>query len=502
MRLVFHILFLCVTVPAADFFVSTTGTTNGTGSIDSPWSIATGFSDNTSPTSTNHSVVGGDTLWIRGGTYYGLLRSYLTGNTSSNITIRPYHGERVVFEATNHNITVLYVDGHYSTLRDIEIWNSFTNRATNRNFGIFVNGSNTKLINLAVHDVGVGIYVYEAATNSLIYGGVFWNNGSEYTGDVARKHSIYLHSGDPGVTIENNVIGNGFGYAVHAYSELGEPLNHITVRGNIAFGAGVHNTTPGYTRVPNYLVGGHSPTVGLIFTNNVGYQDSGYANAEFGYQTYPNDSATISDNYFIGGKIRVSYWTNMTFTGNTIVGTSTTSVYLPTEANAAYEWDSNSYYDFSGWTTTIGTNYYPFLNFENWKTVTGFDANGTSSDAVPATPIVLVMTNAYERGRANVAVINLGSSNSVTIDASSFMVTGDRYTVRTAQNFGGDPVVIGTYSGAPISLPMQGVTVSTPVGMSVTPAETGPLFGAFVFQLASSFSASGKSTWIGKGHFQ
>jgi len=80
--------------------------------------------------------------------------------------------------------------------------------------GIYVNGANTTLINLIIHDVGVGVYFYADSTHigaagSLIYGCVCYNNGCEGQTE-AHAHSIYGHSALPGTSIKNNIMLNGF----------------------------------------------------------------------------------------------------------------------------------------------------------------------------------------------------------------------------------------------------------------------------------------------------
>ena len=48
----------------------------------------------------------------------------------------------------------------------------------------------------------------------------------------------------------------------------------------------------------------------------------------------------------------------------------------------------------------------------------------------------------------------------------------------SARTFVGPPVVTGTYTGAPVTLPMTGLSLSAPIGsVPVTPRHTAPEFG-------------------------
>lgn len=58
---------------------------------------------------------------------------------------------------------------------------------------------------------------------------------------------------------------------------------------------------------------------------------------------------------------------------------------------------------------------------------------------------------------------------------------GDRFQIRDAQNWYRGPVVSGVYSGAPVGVPMTGLTVAQPVGsVPYPPVHTAPRFGTFV----------------------
>jgi hypothetical protein len=468
---------------AKDFYASPAGLASGDGSAQRPWDLGTAFENNTYVGSRNFSVKPGDTIWLRDGTYYGAtngnaFKSFLTGNPDAPIIVRAYPGERPVIEATTANTTGLYIDGGFTWYWGIEIWNSDANRyAATRNNGISCFAPGTKLINLIIHDTGNGIGCWEHATSAEIYGCLIYNCGCEYPSAEGKYHGIYSHSSEPGTSIRENVILNGFGFGLHCYSDRGEPLSGYRIEGNISINAGILNTNPSVTHLPNFLVGGYTPARGLLFNNNCGYYSSGYGdNLQLGYQTYNNDDATVYSNYFVGGRITIGQWTNLTLLKNTFARFSTSSKYQPSMAMGTSLWDTNYYQSWTGWNIMGVTNY---VSISSWKALTGFDANSTFEPTTPSKPVVLVRANAYEPGRATIIVYNWALADTVTADISGVLSPGENYEVRNAQDYFGPVVLKGSYDGQPLPLPMRGLSVSKPVGHSSAPV-TGPQFNVFV----------------------
>src|SRR5262249_23297434 len=111
------------TARAADYYVSTTGTAGGSGSIANPWNLQTALSQPA-------AVHPGDTIWLRGGTYsagsLGLLSS-LTGSAASPIVVRSYPGEWAKIDGAavaNGQDPMLTVQGAFTTYRDFEVMSS------------------------------------------------------------------------------------------------------------------------------------------------------------------------------------------------------------------------------------------------------------------------------------------------------------------------------------------------------------------------------------------
>jgi len=93
-----------------------------------------------------------------------------------------------------------------------------------------------------------------------------------------------------------------------------------------------------------------------------------------------------------------------------------------------------------------------------------------------------VRPNAYEKGRAHVAIYNWDRRGSVEVDlSSSGLSAGDRYEIRDAQEYHGTPVGSGTFDGAPVRIAMDGRSIARPLGsVAFPPRHTSSEFGAFV----------------------
>lgn len=69
---------------------------------------------------------------------------------------------------------------------------------------------------------------------------------------------------------------------------------------------------------------------------------------------------------------------------------------------------------------------------------------------------VVLRTNRYDANRANLAIFNWGKAAACIIDVSSFLKRGDSYRLYNPREVFGKPVLSGSWSGKPISVPMRG----------------------------------------------
>src|SRR5947208_5919818 len=155
------ILLSSLPAAATDFFVSTSGSPTGDGSLANPWDLATALAGPA-------SVLPGDTIWLRGGTYHGTFTSKLSGTSIAPIIVRRFRNERVTLDggSAGFNNPVLYVQGQYTWFWGFEIMTSDTSRVSQQSGssptdlslggGITTdqatNHPGLKFINLIVHD--------------------------------------------------------------------------------------------------------------------------------------------------------------------------------------------------------------------------------------------------------------------------------------------------------------------------------------------------------------
>jgi len=473
------------TNPVTGIFVAPNGKPGNRGSKESPLDLATALAPK-SPAKP------GTTIWLRGGVYQGAFESSISGAAGAPITVRSYPGERATFDCVNgaQAMAMIIVNGSHTHFRDFEITCSDPDRTKPRPAGVSLFGPNTKLINLVIHDAGIGVGGWTPAIDAEIYGCLIYRNGWQLNEkDRGHGHGVYVQNDAGTKRVADNIVFDQYGYGVHAYTENGS-IKGFHFDGNTIFGSGAL-AIPSGTYYPNILVGGFKPSERVTLTNNHLYHPlKGLVyNLQLFYVAKDNKDVTLRDNYIAGGSesIHIHEWQSVTATGNTFIG----AIYLASVAPAAgyqpsaYVWNNNNYVSlnqvpaYTPFAFALNGNWVGY-NFDSWRKATGFDKNGSYQQAPSGRPSgveIFVRPNQYEAGRANIAVYNWDLKNQVEVDVSGALRNGDRFEVRDARNFYGPPVLSGVYDGKPLSLPMAG---SPPA----------PEFGAFVVtKLSGTFPA-------------
>src|ERR1035437_9185875 len=114
-QILFLLLAIALSLPAAatDHFAAPTGSPSGAGTMASPRDLDTALG---SPSGSQPaSLLPGDTLWLRGGTYVpatgnGYL-SHVTGTSDSPIVVRNYNGEHVTLSPPTSSAFALAASG-------------------------------------------------------------------------------------------------------------------------------------------------------------------------------------------------------------------------------------------------------------------------------------------------------------------------------------------------------------------------------------------------------
>ena len=459
---------------ARDFHVTPTGLATNNGSRTRPWLLAKALSavDEVKP---------GDTIWVHGGTYTGSVECRLKGSEQKNILVRPWPGEHVLFDVKGAESGGLMVNGDWTTFRDFEFTDSDPDRTHVRPHGVFTRGPHTKLINLVIHDCGLGIGFWaETEGPAEIYGCIIYNNGWQGAGtDRGHGHAIYTQNRVGIKRLTDNVLFNQFGYGIHAYGSSRAFLKGFEIEDNTSFNNGSLSRRRALTG--NILVGGGAPAEGIRVLDNVTYFDSPAMSLRIGYGA-ANKDVVVKGNYVVGTAL-LRIWEKMSFTGNTVVASGPV-IRLETKGGAAMEFGGNQYIGDAGkepWFEVIENGAASQRSFAEWMEYAS--DNSQFQNGPPRGVKIFVRPNRYERGRAHVTVLNWEKADSVDVDLSMVLKRGDRFRVRRVQNLSGAPVFEAVYSGKPVRFPMTDRTVAAPIGIVPSPpVATCPLFDVFLVE--------------------
>jgi hypothetical protein len=469
---------------AAEFQVAVDGAPKGDGSPGKPWNLATALLS-------ADVVMPGDTVWLQPGTYRGGFVSRLQGTRGSPVVVRGVRAGRVTIdtqprdEQDNGLLSLLGADVVY---RDFEVTCSHPLRQTAlagpwpgdiRRGGVDVRGDRLSLVNLVVHDCATGFGFWAEGEGGEISGCLIYYNGWRGP-DRGHGHGIYAQNARGTKRIVDNVIFHQFGYGIHVYGSEKASLKGFEIDGNIVF----ENGCLAGDNAPGILVGGGSPAEGIAVRDNVvvgGPLRLGYPWGQ------ANADVTCTGNYCDWGLV-VRDFRTATVMHNTLVAPSGAATLERVHVLSldGYRWDENTYCVTEGrWGdfAVVEGSKSRGLTFDEWRGMTGFDAKSSFRKGWPAQRElrVFVRPNAYERGRAHVAILNPAKLPEVDLDLSQVLASGMPFRVVSAKDVFGPSLVSGVYGGSPVKVPMRPVTPPAPVGMrNAKLPVTEPEFATFV----------------------
>lgn len=473
MRIILVLLLLVINVYGHDWYVATSGTTNGAGTIVDPMDIGKCLGAS-SPASA------GDTILLRGGIYpVGNSFSMLvSGSSNAPITIRSYLNERSIMDGSVTSY------GNYQDLIGFEIMNSASINRTNSSDtlgpGLNLNGLGSRAINLIIHDTGApGIWWPSSAggDRTEIYGCVIWGCGlyqtnGGYSGS-ARGPNIYTQNNSGTRLISGNVVFKSWTEGIKEYGE-GSGAEGYIVSSNVTF---INN-------MDGYLI----DTTALAVTNFSMLGNVSYLNAydRVGVTELERKNASLSGNTFVSDsapyhiQFRLHGWTNVVMSNNWFVETTTDrsganngadtmvfwQMYL-TNAGSSYSVDYNSYFNGTDIYGHWYTNDTGRMQFSNVQTL-GYDTHGTNIDnSFPSINQTFLITNKYQPGRATICILNWMSNSTAGIDISGCgLKNGQSFYVKDIQDWNGTDVINGIYSpsSSTITLPLTRTNVTSLIG--------------------------------------
>jgi len=483
-------------------------------------------------------VQGGDTIWLRGGTYgigSNVFECSLVGTSNAPIVVRKYSDERAIIDGG------INAGGSWTTFWGFEITcsNARTNVYANRPTALSINGVGHKAINLVIYNTGhagIGSFQNEGEGRE-IHGCIIWGVGIfEYgigpytqTNPLTRGAGMYLQNRYNSLIVSDNISGRNLTEGIQAYGQNGY-VNGMVFDGNITFKNNVSGLAVEclYNSISNSTIINNRDY--RSFKNTMGYfQDTGFS-THYGL-VYSNNYQTAYPNYR-QSELWLKRWQGVNVVGNTFVTTSFSNEWVTATSPMTSLGGSGNFIEISTPTNSmsyvINSNTYnggvelwepfepfryqvyePELTFTAWTNTYGFDANSTYTTNMPSSNVSFLRTNKYEVGRAHLVVFNWQSNSTVNVDLSGIgLAHGQRFEVRDAQDFLGTPVLTANYnaSSPSIDISLLNTNISEVTGQienqfTFNPnVHTAPLFNAFVILPLSQPSghATANSARVGR----
>ena len=237
----------CSQALAGIFFVSTEGSDGNDGSLSSPWRTVIHAWRNSG---------GGDTVYVRGGTYIES-QMWLRGGGGSNNqfwTLKAYPGETPIF--TNAR---LLPDDDYIRIQGLHLTGSSYAKVVSYSEGIH-------------EHIEILDNVFTGASPALYY---ICNNGLVQGNTVnltnAGSHGLYIMHGSNNI-IRNNYVRGALKYGIHIYDEEKYPSEGSVSIKNLLV---ENNTVVGSVRSSGFIISGgdgSKPPIdidGVVIRNNV-----------------------------------------------------------------------------------------------------------------------------------------------------------------------------------------------------------------------------------------
>lgn len=286
----------------------------------------------------NQQLKAGDTIILRGGTYYE--NPYVVGKNGAKdawYTIKNYPGETVIMDGNNDKLMSGNNATQAITFEGSSYWK--VDGITIQNYtgaGIYItdNSSNIEMTNLTIHDLDYPVYrpigtsgIYgEGSSYCTVKNCEIYNVGLKI--NKPKDHGIYIGYGAYNWTFTGNKIHDNAGAAIQMY--------------------GAPNGGSNCTVMNNFLYNNHAYGIAIASnaTNNYIYNNVFYGNS-------------FDDVYMFEGAVK-NYFRNNLFLSRY----SNYNVQLSDESSVDNSFDNDIYYKASG---IMVNRYDKTLSFDEWK---------------------------------------------------------------------------------------------------------------------------------------
>jgi parallel beta-helix repeat protein len=443
------------------YYVSTTGSDNGSGTQTSPWATI------------NHaleaSLKPGDTIMVAPGTYNEAININTGGSAAGNITLESTVPGGALIRPPAGSFNAVSINANYVTIDGFDVKGG-------SGAGIAGTGvAHVSVLNNIAHDSGQSGISFVHSDFETIEGNTTYNNASTgyYSGiSVWENQNV---TGDTTTTGYRTIIANNTSY------------NNVTKAGAHSDGNGIiiddfqSTQTSGH---PNYTY----PT--LVQGNLV------YGNGGKGIQVYDSDNVTVANNTAYHnnqdtantgtwrGEISNSGGNNNTFVNNIAVADpkvnpNNTAISNTSDngANKNVVWADNITYNGANGQASVnndGGNSVPTVANGNMLGVDPkFVQSGADFHLQGSSPALNAGANGY--GLATSGAVNIGAegaSGTTSVPVDSGTTSASTGSGATSAPTGGGTTSASTGSGV-TSAPTGGGTTSTSTGSGTTSAPTG-----------------------------
>jgi parallel beta-helix repeat protein len=291
----------------SSYYVATTGSNAGGGTLDSPWqTISYGMT----------RLAPGDTLLVRGGSYHEYVRALgYAGIRTAPKVVMSYPGERAIIDGQKdlpglpYSMGLVHLDGDYWVLRDLTVINS----SQPYGMGIYMGGTGDRVIDCIVHDTG-DMGIYAGGDSSLVDGCTVYNAClANYDG------YIWTHGGTWGVGI---TASRGAGAGTRGIAGKDDTTDYAIVRNctvHDVWGEGISTYEAKHTLLENN-------TIYDAYSAHLYISDAAYVTAR-GNLIYATKVMTnaiwgmVSTGILIGDERKNIFSRGHTVVGNIVLGT-------------------------------------------------------------------------------------------------------------------------------------------------------------------------------------